>query len=166
MAEHVVIGRVIGVFGLRGDIKVEIGAFPLKTGLEVELEGPSFKRKKTRVARVHQGRGHVNVRFVGVDDATSAANLRGAVIRAARADLPDLPANAFLESELVGMEVIDRNLGMLGRVAGIAHYPGSDMLVIGTKRFLVPMLKAYGVRVDRAKRSIETSLPPGFEELL
>ena len=85
---------------------------------------------------------------------------------AKRTALPELPANEFLESELVGMEVVDRNLGALGRVNGIAHYPGSDMLIVGTKRVLVPMLVAYGVRIDRKERTIATELPAGFEELL
>jgi ribosomal 30S subunit maturation factor RimM len=40
------------------------------------------------------------------------------------------------------------------------------MLVVGPKRVLIPMLAAYGLRVDRAARTIATKLPDGFEELL
>jgi ribosomal 30S subunit maturation factor RimM len=64
------------------------------------------------------------------------------------------------------MKVVDARLGELGDVVGVARYPGADMLVVGTKRVLIPMLEAYDVRVDRAARAVTTTLPPGFEELL
>ena len=166
MAGNIVVGRVIGVFGLRGDVKVEVAAFELQPGLEVKVEGPSFQRRVLRISRVHRARGHVRVRFEGVDGAANAELLRGATLSAARAALPELPANAFLESELVGMEVVDKKLGSLGRVVGIVRYPRSDMLVVGTKRLLVPMLMAFGMRIDPKTRTIATELPAGFDELL
>lgn len=164
--ETLVIGTVTGVFGLRGDVKVEVAAFALEPGLEAEVEGPFVKRRMMRVAKVRPARGHLRVRFEGVDDAAGAEQLRGAAIRATRAALPELGPNTFLESELVGMEVVDRALGALGRVAGIARYPACDMLVVGERRMLVPMLAAYRMLVDRATHTITTELPAGFDELL
>jgi len=166
LTESIVVGLVTGVFGVRGDVKIEVGAFDLQPGLEVEVQGPAFERRTLRISQVRRSRKYVRARFEGVENATVAERLRGATIRAARSALAELPANTYLESELVGMEVIDRNLGALGRVSGIQHYPGSDMLVVGAKRVLVPMLIAFGVRVDRKKRTISTELPAGFEELL
>ena len=64
------------------------------------------------------------------------------------------------------MIVFDSKLGEIGAVVGIAHYPGSDMLIVGPKRVLLPMLEAYHMRVDRAARQITTTLPDGFTELL
>ena len=166
MSDTIVIAKVTGVFGLRGDVKVEVAAFSLEPGLETEVEGPTFERHTLRVAQVRPAGSHLRVRFEGIDDATSAARLRGAAISVARAALPALPEGTCLESELVGMEVIDRTRGGIGRVTGIAHYPGSDMLVVGPQRALVPMLLAYGVSVDRANRTIATDLPDGFDDLL
>ncbi len=111
-------------------------------------------------------RGHVRVKFEGVDDATAAEALRGAHLRVAESELPPLPPQAYRESELVGMHVVDARLGALGDVVGIAHYPASDMLVVGDERVLIPMLEAYGMQVDRAARTIATALPPGFEDLM
>jgi len=47
----------------------------------------------------------------------------------------------------------------------VLHYPHADMLVVGERELLVPMLAAYGVKVDVATATILTSLPEGFEEL-
>ena len=166
MTESLVVGLVTGVFGLRGDVKVEVGAFDLQPGLEVEVQGPSFERRALRISQVRGARGHVQVRFEGVETAATAASLRDATISAPRSALPELPDNTFLESELIGMAVIDRNLGALGRVSGIQRYPGCDMLVVGSRRVLVPMLIAFGVHVDPTARTISTDLPAGFEDLL
>ncbi|HXW76551.1 MAG TPA: hypothetical protein VEJ20_04000, partial [Candidatus Eremiobacteraceae bacterium] len=59
----------------------------------------------------------------------------------------------------------DGRMGSLGTVRDVLHYPHADMLVVGERGRLVPMLRAYGVRIDRAAATIETALPEGFEEL-
>jgi 16S rRNA processing protein RimM len=164
-SDDVIVGRVIGVFGLRGDVKVEVAAFDLTPGLGLVVEGPTFDARRLTIAQVREGPGHLRVRFEGIEDATSAEKLRGAQVRAPRADLPALPVDAYLEKDLIGMEVVDAKLGALGKVSAIASYPGSDMLVVGPKSLLVPMLKAYGMRIDPETRTITTTLPPGFEEL-
>jgi len=76
-----------------------------------------------------------------------------------------LPPNTYRDEDLIGMRVTDARLGDLGQVNAIAHYPHADMLVVGERSLLVPMLAAYGVAVDAASRAISTSLPLGFEDL-
>jgi 16S rRNA processing protein RimM len=164
--EQVLVGRVVGVFGLRGDVKVAASFLELKPGLQLVARAPGQEARTLIVERVRPATGHVRVLFEGVSDADQAGALRGVTLHANAADLPPLPANAYRESELVGMTVSDARLGDLGSVVGVARYPGADMLVIGPKRTLVPMLEAYGVAVDRAARVITTHLPAGFEELL
>lgn len=113
--------------------------------------------------RPHQDR--LLVRFEGVDDATAADSLSGAELSALIGDLPGLPSNTYRDEDLVGMRVTDTRLGDLGAVTSIAHYPHADMLVVGARALLVPMLAAYGVNIDVAGGSISTSLPEGFEDL-
>ena len=164
--DSVLVGRVVGVFGLRGDVKVAASLLELQPGLHLIARGPDGAERALVVARVRPATGHVRVLFDGVGDANAAEALRGMTLRARAAELPSLPANAYRESELVGMKVVDARLGELGDVVGVARYPGADMLVVGAKRVLIPMLEAYGVRVDRAARAVATALPAGFEELL
>jgi 16S rRNA processing protein RimM len=160
------VGRVVGVFGLRGDVKVAASVFELQPGVRLTGRDPGGAERELRVKTVRPASGHLRVLFEGIDDATAAEALRGMTLHASSADLPPLPVNAYREAELVGMHVTDARLGALGDVVGIAHYPGADMLVVGPKRVLVPMLEAYGVVVDKATRTIKTVLPPGFEQLL
>jgi len=105
------------------------------------------------------------VSFEGVDDATAAEALHGAELSALIGDLPVLPANTYRDEDLIGMHVTDMRLGDLGAVTSIAHYPHADMLVVGDRGLLVPMLAVYGVKIDVVSKSIATALPDGFEDL-
>ncbi|HME80851.1 MAG TPA: ribosome maturation factor RimM [Candidatus Eremiobacteraceae bacterium] len=163
---QVLVGRVVGVFGLRGDVKVAASFLELRPGLALTGRAPGQDARTLIIERVRPATGHVRVLFEGVTDADQAQALRGTTLHARAADLPPLPANAYRESELVGMTVTDARLGELGAVVGVARYPGADMLVVGPKRALVPMLEAYGLTVDRVARVITTRLPAGFEDLL
>lgn len=100
-----------------------------------------------------------------MEDANAAEALRGAVLWANRADLPPVPAGTYRDEDLVGMRVVDARLGEIGTVRDILHYPHADMLVVGDREMLVPMLAAYGATIDEAAKTITTQLPDGFEDL-
>ena len=113
--------------------------------------------------RPHQDR--LLVHFEGVDDATAAEALHGCELSALVSDLPELPANTYRDEDLIGMRVKDARLGDLGTVTSIIHYPHADMLVVGERALLVPLLGAYDVKIDTASSMITTLLPDGFEDL-
>ena len=163
---RVVIGRVTGPFGLRGEAKVEASdPADFRAGLSMLARLPSGEERALVVVAVRPHQNRLLVRFVGVSDAEAADALRGAQLSALVADLPPLPADAYRDGDLIGMQVTDARLGELGAVSGVLHYPHADMLVVGERELLVPMLAAYGVKVDVATATILTSLPEGFEEL-
>jgi 16S rRNA processing protein RimM len=161
------VGRIVGAFGLRGEAKVR-GADPaaMRAGLRASARLPNGSRRELIVASVRPHQDRLLVRFEGISGPEGIDALRGAELFAEEADLPPLPAGIYHDRELVGMTVIDERLGALGEVREVRHYPQADMLVVGDRELLVPMLRAYGVRVDRDARKIATALPEGFEEIL
>lgn len=157
---------MVGHFGLAGEVKVwpaDPGA--LSPGLDVALEQSGHEPRAVRIDRVRVHGGHVLVRFAGVDSAEDARSLRGARILGARARLPKVKGSTYREVDLVGMIVRDESLGSLGEVRRVQKYPSCDMLVVGGRHLMIPMLKAYDVVVDLAAREIRVKLPAGFEEL-
>ena len=134
----VLVGRVVGVFGLRGDVKVAASVLELQAGLRVLARAPGKPERALTVRMVRPAPAHLRVLFDGVDNADAAERLRGMTLHAALADLPPLPANAYREAELVGMRVHDVRLGELGVVPGawvkmIQH--GCPMLIqVGESR--------------------------------
>ena len=158
------LGRIAGAFGLRGEVKVQTSdPTEFVAGLRLVARKPGAIEREMVVesARVHKG--DALLRFPEVRDAAGADLLRGVVVLARRSDLSPLPAGTYLDSDLIGLTVVDVRLGELGMVESVRHYPGADMLVVGSA--LIPMLNAFEVRVDLAKKRIDVSLPAGFEDL-
>jgi 16S rRNA processing protein RimM len=167
LGDDVVVGRILGIFGVRGEVKVA-AADPnaLTPGLAVRLlaEDGAELHSVLETIRPHQ-RGFV-ARLSGVADADAAGRLSGATMLATRDDLPKLALNQYRDADLRGMQVVDAKLGGLGEVNQVRRYPGCDMLVVGEKHILIPMLRAFGMDIDAATRTIRVSLPDGFEELI
>ena len=163
-ASLVSLGRIAGAFGLRGDVKVQASdPTEFATGLRLVARTPSGVEREMIVEAVRIHKGDALLRFRDVPDATAADALAGVVVFAHRADLAPLPAGTYRDADLIGLTVVDARLGELGCVESVRHYPGSDMLVVGSS--LIPMVRAFDVRIDLASKRVDVTLPAGFEDL-
>jgi 16S rRNA processing protein RimM len=162
----VAIGKVLGPFGLRGEAKVHAGdPADIRDGMQIKARLPDGSHRALVVASARPHKNRLLVHFEGIADPETVDHLRGAVLLAERAVLPPLPDGAFRDEDLLGMSVVDARLGPIGEVTDVLHYPHADMLVVGARSMLVPMIAAYGVVVDEPARTIATTLPAGFEDL-
>src|SRR4029077_20557285 len=124
---------------------------------------PSGAERDMVVEAAREHKGDALVRLTGIDDASAAGALRGTVLRARRDALRPLPDGPFRAADLIGLHVVDARLGDLGPVESVRHYPSADMLIVGAK--MIPMLAAFGVRVEVSAQRILSALPDGFEDL-
>jgi 16S rRNA processing protein RimM len=162
----VAIGRILGPFGLRGEAKVHTSdPSDFRSGLDVTARLPDGTMRALVVGSMRAHKNRLLVHFDGITAPEAVDALRGAVLLARLAELPPLPSGTFRDEDLIGMKVLDARLGDLGTVSDILHYPHADMLVVGARALLIPMLAAYGIAVDAAARTIATDLPAGFEDL-
>jgi 16S rRNA processing protein RimM len=167
-------GRVAGVFGLRGELKVapsRIGAAALRPGVELRaaLRDGTSRTVRVRSLRLHQGRPLVA--FDAVDDATTAAAFVGATLTIARGEV-ELDADEYFDDDLVGCALVDERGALLGEVVGVEHYPAQDVLVVALplsaskgqddKRAMVPLVRAFVNDVDVRAKRIHVALPPGL----
>ena len=158
------LGRIAGAFGLRGDVKVQTSdPAEFVAGLRLVARTPSGVESEIVVESVKIHKGDALLGFRDIRDANGADALRGVVLLARRRDLPPLPPDSYRDGDLIGLRVFDARLGDLGTVESVRHYPGADMLVVGPK--FIPLVKAFGVRIDLAGRRVDVSLPDGFEDL-
>ena len=107
--------------------------------------------------REHKGRLLISLR--GVATADAAQPYTGAIFRAERARL-DVAEGEYLDRDLVGCALVDRQGKELGAVSAVEHYPSSDMLVVNGR--LVPMIRQFILRVDLDARRISVDLPAGL----
>lgn len=159
--DYVRVGRIVGAFGLRGQVKLElltdfVGRFEkgktyLVNGNEMELEGLSWHKER------------LLLKFVGVDTIDQAEALQWAYVEAHADELPPLEEDEYLTADLIGMMVVTRGGRELGPVSEVLALPAQDVLVVG--EIMIPAVKQFVKSVDLQSRRIEVELIEGMEEV-
>lgn len=157
----VAVGRIAGIFGVRGELKCD----PTSAGRSVFLPGAELRcehgseSSAIRIAAVRPHGRRALLRIEGVEDAATAARYAGAYLYAPR-DQIALGPGEYLDDDLVGCNVESRAGAHYGAVERVDHYPSSDMLVVGGN--MVPLVSAIVTEIDLSKRRIVIDPPAGL----
>ncbi|AEB08624.1 ribosome maturation factor RimM [Desulfobacca acetoxidans] len=123
------LGRVIGVHGIRGEIKVQAEIDDLATldaVAELWIGGALY-----RLAEGRFHKRHLLLRVEGVQTRQQAEELVGEPVLVERSCLPALPAWEYYWFEILGLMVYRAdNGGYLGKVAAIVPTPAHDIYVV------------------------------------
>ena len=107
-------------------------------------------------------------KFRDIDTVEDASNLVGMKILLPDELLPELPENDFFLHDLIGMEIVDRKLGKLGKVVSYFDQTAQPLIEIDYhgKPLLLPLAEELTHNIDLQGGSIEISLPDGYIETL
>ncbi len=159
------LGRIVGLFGVRGWVKVFSFTEPRESILDYEHwmlgRDESWQR-----ARVEDGKRHgkaVLARLEGTDDRDAAAELLGMEIAVERNELPEPAVDQYYWTDLVGASVWHRDERLLGTVKQMLETGAHDVMIVaaqieGDPERLIPFvpgdivldvdLEARTIRVD------------------
>lgn len=163
----VVVGRVVGVFGIKGWVKVISHTRPPENLLRFEpwlLRAESGWQRCRVVERGRSG-GALTVRLDAAGTRTEAQELVGRDIAVDRAQLPPLPHGQYYWSDLVGMRVVSAAGREFGHVAGLLETGANDVLEVkgAEGRFLIPFVPGRVVEnVDLAAGVIRVDWDPEY----
>ena len=98
----------------------------------------------------------------GVETRDAAEALRGAEIRVNRADLPPAGENEWYWADLEGLDVLNLEGRLLGRVHGLMATGANDVLIVqGERRRLIPFVQGSRVReIDLQARQLIVDWDP------
>ena len=143
--DKLIIGRISGVYGVKGWVKVHSDTDPREA---VTGYNPWFLQQPStgnawREVRVEAGRRQaktVIAKLEGCDDRDAAMLLIGAVIGIDPAQLPALPKNEYYWRDLIGLRVFNREGIELGVVRELMETGANDVLVVSSsqKEHLIP----------------------------
>ena len=167
-----VLGRVVGAHGLRGQVRVRwLGDGPehLLAARKVELaDGRGIDDPAPAAFEIEGGggrgrAGEVRLALRGVDQREGAEALRGRLVTVDAAELPRAQAGEAYWFELVGCQVETPSGDVVGRVRELWDTPAHDTLVVvgpdGRER-LIPAAPALLRQLDvAAKRIVIEDLP-------
>jgi len=167
------IGRVTGVHGLNGNLKVWSFAESVDTfspGRSVLLKSEKDPSEKDpgdffTIVQAKSYKKGVLLSFAGVDSRNLAESLVGKEIFIDRDQLPEPEEDTWYWQDLLGLDVFDRQKGFIGKITEIFPTGANDMLVVTdkatgkTRETLVPMHKHFVESIDLEKNRVTTTLP-------
>ena len=159
----VVVGRVRGAWGLRGDLKVEVlSDFPTRfsPGRVLLLEG-----QPARVERSRSIKGGLLVKLDLVNDRTKAESLRGRLLTVPQHEVEPLPESSYYHFQIIDMAVWSEEGECLGNVREILSTGSNDVYVVkksGQGELLIPALEEVIVNVDLEGSRMTVRLPEGL----
>lgn len=148
--DKIVIGKIVNVVGLKGEVKVysyaeEPDRFER---LEKIFLGTVEKNTEYAVTKVRYKGDMVILTLDGVTDRNAAEALKGLMVLMDEADLEELPEGVYYIKDLIGMKVVsdsgvelgtlkDINTNTAQRVYEIARPGKPDILIPGVDEFIL-----------------------------
>ena len=172
MNELITIGKICGVHGVRGELKV----FPLTDDAHRFLKLKECflideKQKdpvKVTAKHARLDKGLVLLTLEGTEDRTAAELLKGKTIAVSRENAVKLPEGRYFVVDLIGLEVIDDERGPLGKISDCYETGANHIIEIkrkGKKDLLIPYLNAICYDVNIEGGTFKVRLPEGLYEI-
>ena len=162
--DAVVVGRVTGSWGIRGDLKVEsLTDVPQRfsSGARLYLDG-----RPVTVERARKYRGGLLVKLDLVSDRSHAESLRGSFLTIYLADVEPVPEGSYYHFQIIDMGVWTEEGEYLGEVKEILVTGSNDVYVVkdisSKKEVSVPALKSVVLKVDLQENRMVVRLPEGL----
>lgn len=146
--ERVCLGAVVGVHGIKGEVKVKsFTANEKDIERYGELENKDGSKKFSLKITGHS-KELLRAKVKGVEDRNVAETLIGTGLYVNRNLLPELEEEEFYHSDLIGLDVkLSETDEVIGEVAAIYNFGAGDLLDIkmkdGTQSEMIPFTKQY-----------------------
>lgn len=166
MDEYVIVGRVSGVFGTRGWLRVQSFTRPFENLIDYDpwylRTGSGWAVHHLSEARRHHG--GLIVALEDLADRDKAAAFIRAEIAIERRQLAPLDGDEYYWVDLIGMSVVNLDGAELGTVSGLFDAPAHDILRVkddtGRER-LIPFVRGvHVVEIERVARRIRVDWHP------
>ncbi len=109
----------------------------------------------------------LRVQFEDVDSEEEADSILGCAVYLPLNMLPKLEGNRFYFHEVIGFEVEDKRLGVVGVIASINDSTAQPLFEVlnGEVEILIPMIDHFLVEIDRKNKKVVMDLPEGLIEM-
>jgi 16S rRNA processing protein RimM len=163
---RILLGRVLGAFGVRGELKIQSFTDPENALLRYQ---PWILSQAGSEREFDGAKGRVTAKgviatFPGIEDRDAAQALAGTEIWAPRSRLPKAKPGEYYWVDLEGLEVFNREGTALGRVSHLFDTGSNQVMVLsGERERLIPFIEGdFVLGVDLDARRIEVDWDADF----
>ena len=169
--EYISLARVLKTQGRRGEVAVELHSdVPDRfvEGMRLFALDESGTRRQLRVEELWPHKGHLVLKFDGIDSISDAENLLRCELQVPQAERAELEPGWTYISDLAGCTVFDGDRE-IGRLEDVQFGAGeAPLLIVRGKQktpYEIPFAEAYLAKVDVAAKQIRMRLPDGMLEI-
>jgi 16S rRNA processing protein RimM len=164
---HVLIGKIVGVHGIKGTNKLRSYAESLtlfSPGRVIILRDLYGREASHTIIWAKPHTGTPLILFKGIENRDQAHALIGAELFIHQSELPELEEDTYYWFDLIGIEVYTRSNEFLGRIESIMETGSNDVYVVKghEKEVLIPALESVVLEVDLKHKRMQVDLPEGL----
>lgn len=164
---RILLGRIVGAFGVRGEIKLESWTEPRSAIFRYQpwiLRSPNGQESTFEGARGRDSGKHLVARFPGVEDRDTVEAIHGTEVYVARSALPPPKPDEYYWVDLEGLDVKTTEGVALGQVSHLFSTGANDVVVVrGDRERMIPFVQPDFVKsVDFEANLVVVDWDPEF----
>ena len=162
------IGYVAKTHGLKGEVTIVLNA------TTPDLQNSKSVLVEIRGALIPYFIDHISdrgdkafVKFEDVDDSAEASKLKGCSLFLSKKARPKLDLGEFYNDEVIGFEVEDQTLGLLGKIREVLQIGPNRLIAVdrSSKEILIPVNSPFIRSFNKSKKQFKVDLPEGFLDI-
>lgn len=152
MSKYLLTGKIVGVFGLKGELKVfsdsDTNRFVKDNELYLGKNETKLEKVRISSARVHKGLNLVTIN--DLNDINLVEKYVGMNFYIDRDEMDDLKDGEVYLDDLIGLIVINQHKEILGPVVEVLdlYHPVIEIELKNGKKILIPFVKEYVKDID------------------
>ena len=164
--EKIMIGKIVNVVGLKGEVKV----YNYSDSDEIyrTTEAVYVGDDLVGIENVRLQKNMVILKLAGISDRDGAEAVRGKKLFITESDLPELPEGQYYIRDLIGMTVKKENGEILGKVSDVLQNTAKDIFEVENadgRKILIPKVDQFVLEIDKAAGEIRVRLIEGMLDL-
>lgn len=167
--DHYKVGHVMKTHGLKGEVTISLDA---DAPVDWENLKTIFIEKKSQlipyfIESISVRNDKAFVKLEDVSNPEQAALLKGGSLYLPKESRPKLARGEFYSEEVIGFEVTDDELGVLGKIQDVEQAGPNRFLIIvyNEKEVMIPVNGPFITSINKSKKKINVSLPEGFLDI-
>jgi len=169
--DFLLIGKIVGVHGLKGDLKVypyteTLHAF--RAGQPIHLKAPTGQEQTHIISSAKPHKKVIRVSLKEIATIDSAENLVGSELFIEKENLPELEEDTYYWFEIIGLSVFLKDNTFIGNVTSVIPTGSNDVYVVKDpdrkreKEILIPAIASVVLEIDLKNERMSVDLPEGL----
>lgn len=166
-ADKIRIGKIMDAHGIRGEIGVVVFSGDVSWINDTQVlyiaRKNMFEEHKIKKIRAHK-KGFI-CHLENFEDRNKAEEYKGREVWVSKDLFVSEDGDALFLSEVLGFEIEDTQLGVLGKISNFSSNGKQDLLVINRKNKIeleIPFIKEFVESIDFENKKIKMNLPEGL----